>query len=174
MIYWFNEGKQANEYRARKADQMLSDAEKNAEKKLNRYAPVIKDDIVSKYYTPVDKDGNIKGKTTKSINRDGSIKIHGNLPGDHNGKVKKAKNNDGTQGTVYFPDDKDDERSKNASNFTKRVHSNSGNGFFDKLEKMGTYDAVNRNMRRHPERWDGDKPAKPKTESTIFDNIEII
>jgi ankyrin repeat protein len=92
----------------------------------------------------------------------------------YSGADVKAKNNDGTQGTVYFPDDKDDERSKNASNFTKRVHSNSDNGFFDKLEKMGTYDAVNRNMRRHPERWDGDKPVKPKTESTIFDNIEII
>lgn len=41
-------------------------------------------------------------------------------------------------------------------------------------ERHEISDAVNRNMRRHPERWDGDKPVKPKTESTIFDGVEMI
>ena len=41
-------------------------------------------------------------------------------------------------------------------------------------ERHEISDAVNRNMRRHPERWDGNKPVKPKSESTIFDNIEIV
>lgn len=44
----------------------------------------------------------------------------------------------------------------------------------EKRDKMGATDAINRDMRRHPDRWKRDSEGKPHRESGIFESVQFI
>ena len=147
MIYWFNEARNVAEYRAEKAAREKAEQDK-------------KDKQYGDRYYGRNKNRNFVYKTRTDGHED---RYHAYDVGDRNRKDGLV---DGSR--KYHTADNDDmHRYWNASMVAIRTTKSP-------KEKNEIRDAVNRNMRRHPERWDGNKPVKPKTESTIFDDVEMI
>ena len=147
MIYWFNEARNIAEYRAEKAAREKAENEQKDKQYSNRY------------YGKNKKSRTYVCKTRADGHED---RYHADDVGDRNRKDGLV---DGSR-KYHAADDEDMHRYWNASMVAIRTTKSP-------KEKHEIRDAVNRNMRRHPERWDGSKPVKPKTESTIFDNIEM-
>ena len=147
MIYTINEARNVEEYRAEKAAREKAEQDKKDKQYSDRYYHKNKEEhgFVSKYRT----NGHADVYNTKNV-------------GDRNRGVGP---NIGL--TFHILDDEDAHRRVSAHRVANRNTKSS-------KEQHEFRDAANRNMRRHPERWDGDKPIKPKSESTIFDNIEIV
>ena len=147
MIYSLNEARNAEEYRAEKAAREKAEQGKKDKQFSDRYYGKNKSDFVRKIRPNGDKEDVYP-----------TYKV-----GDRNRIVGLVSD----RGIYYGAGFKDMDRRFDASRVADRNAKSS--------KKRNEFsDAVNRNMRRHPERWDRDKPVKPKSESTIFDNIEII
>ena len=147
MIYSLNEARNVEEYRAEKAAREKAEQDKKDKQYDNRYYQK------NKYF-------NFVTKTRADGHEDDYLADN----------VGSRNRKDGLSDEGYkshIPDDEDVDRYINA----RRVAAWNTKSTRERHEIS---DAVNRNMRRHPERWDGDKPVKPKTESTIFDDVEII
>ena len=146
MIYTINEARNVEEYRAEKAAREKSHRRERYGHYNDRYA---RDPDVQHNVEKIGKDG-VKDSYDRS------------WIGNKNG------NEFSTKSTRFHNRDVNDEKRYYDAMKVADRHAN------DTVTSNEFRDAANRNMRRHPERWDGDKPVKPKTESTIFDNIEII
>jgi hypothetical protein len=150
MIYTINEARNVEEYRAEKAAREKAEKDKKDKQFRDRY--------------------NNKGiwRITTKTRADGhEDRYQGIHVGSRNRKV--ALDDGSTK--IHMYDDEDRWRDLHADDVTRRNIKCNNKARRDRHE---INDAVNRNMRRHPERWDGSKPVKPKSESTIFDNIEIV
>ena len=148
MIYTINEARNAEEYRAEKAAREKAEQDKKDKQYNSRYFGKNKGD----------------GVVTKTRADGSKDYYHTSFVGSRN-----REGHESSDGRVRFHgfNDEDIDRDVDAMFVAHRNAKSS-------KEEHEFSDAANRNMRRHPERWDGDKPVKPKTESTIFDNIEII
>ena len=146
MIYSLNEARNVEEYRAEKAARERAEQDKKDKQYGDRYYGKNKNNFV----------GKIRADGHKGVYYAGYVGSRNRYNGVSHGDSK-----------IYSPDNEDIFRDYDANRVADR-NTKSSEG------RREIKDAVNRNMRRHPERWDGDKPVKPKTESTIFDNIEII
>ena len=154
MIYSLNEARNAEEYRAEKAAREKAEKDEKDERFNTRYNfnknfgdGATKDEIDNEglYGSTADRHTIYKNKTAA---------------GYQNNRISRSGSI-----TIFEPSRTDTKRERYAQKFAKR--NNAENDFEVK-------DAVNRNMRKHPQRWNGSNPVKPKSESTIFDTIEII
>ena len=146
MIYSLNEARNAEEYRAEKAarEKAKKDEKDNQDRKRYRLGDTL-----------IKKNNHVTNYGPRGV---------------YTGSKNRKLVFDGDTVTLKEPDDNDIKRSDNACKAAARI-----NGYtYGTGAKFDDVDSINRNMRRHPERWDGDKPVKPKSESTIFDDIEII
>ena len=150
MIYSLNEARNVEEYRAEKAAREKAEQDKKDEQYDNRYRGKNKEDNL--------------GLFTQKTRADGysADLYYAHNIGSHNRSYDKDEND-----RYHMPDLEDSIRQSDADSVGFRNAKSS-------KERHEISDAANRNMRRHPERWDGDKPVKPKTESTIFDDVDII
>ena len=148
MIYTINEARNVEEYRAEKAAREKVEKDKKDKQFSDRY------------YQKNKGNGRYIAKTRADGHEDSYQIIHvgsrNREDGLEFGNLKSHKN-----------DDEDINRRSDANKVARRKTKSP-------REQREISDAVNRNMRRHPERWNGSNPVKPKAESTIFDNIEII
>ena len=148
MIYWFNEARNVEEYRAEKAAREKAEKDKKDKQYSDRY-----------YH----KNKGTYGHVSKT-RADGHTDLyHGDMVGSRNREDELDLRNRKYHGH----DDEDFDRDVYARLVARRNTKSP-------RERHEIEDAANRNMRRHPERWDRSAPVKPKTESTIFDNIEIV
>ena len=176
MIYSLNEARNVEEYRAEKAAREKAEQDK----KNHIHGDSHYNSRYSRAYYPDGEtyDPALSQKLSKKLATRGERVGTGDHSDDNHtittvDNIAKGYRNHNTKNytisghtyTDHRPDKEDKKRDKNAQKFVKRNSTK-----YD----LETRDAVNRNMRRHPERWDGDKPVKPKSESTIFDDIEII
>ena len=153
MIYTINEARNVEEYRAEKAAREKAEKDERTQRFNTRYNfnrnfddDATKDEVDNEgLYGPTDRYALCNYKTASGYQNTKATR-HGSI-------------------TVYEPSRTDKKRDRYAQKFAKR--NNAENDF-------EVRDAVNRNMRKHPQRWNGSNPVKPKSESTIFDTIEII
>ena len=151
MIYTINEARNVDEYRAEKAAREKAEQDKKDKQYNSRY--------------------NNKG-LHKVTDGEGNETKYG-----FNGYPVGARNRADYGNTFSLSAKKfrASRKGPDADDVTRTIRAASATGATkDHKDWNQTKDAVNRNMRRHPERWDGDKPVKPKSESTIFDDIEIV
>jgi hypothetical protein len=148
MIYSLNEARNAEEYRAEKAASEEDEQDKKDKQYDNRYRGKNKD-VLYLFTQKTRADGHKDAYYTAAV-------------GSHDRNYDKYENK-----TYHKPDYEDAARYYAATEVADRNTRSS-------KERDEIRDAANRNMRRHPERWDGDKPVRPKSESTVFDNIEIV
>lgn len=154
MIYSILEGKQAEEYKARKAKEREDYERKDLDRANNRY--------VNSRYGPGNKMVRGLNPNYKSYRDD--PKSHDDDENRHNMAryiVNRDYNN--KNHTIFATNPVDPKKFKSGAPHYKPK------GYVGSYYTDSNSDAVNRHIRRHPKQY-----AKPKNESTIFSDIEII
>lgn len=159
-VAFLNEGEQAEEYKRKKAEEAAK-KEKEKEDYMSRRGTGSRG-----MYSTRDKNGDYRITQT-----------HG--AGDRNNYTKDSvTDSTGAKLNVKSRSDEDINRKAAASevvgrNFPKK----DGESWFDKERVYNTSiakDAINKDMRRHPDRWKEGPDGQMHRESSIFESVEFI
>ena len=192
----FIEGQQAEEYKARKAAEVVTKKKEEDDHFNKRYGRMIQNDDdttkVGNRYTPqMVANSSSNPNTEKGMKRDiermdNAAEVLARVP-----EFKKLDT------MTISPDEAQKkygltDREKQAIEILQSVRKgqtkydsvnfdalyNDINNASIKIAKNAgmftTADAINKHMRRHPDQWDGDKRIKTRSESGIFESVEFL
>lgn len=148
------EGQQAEEYKARKAKEAEEKEKAEAERRERRYGGLKRDDYAHFVGSKANIDDLKKADAAKSE--------------DERDKLEDR----------YDRHSRDDSRrTQAASAVVNNIHYNKGNRGTDKDQWYIDHDAVNKDMRRHSDRWKASNKYSTlhtQRESGIFESVEFL